>query len=143
MFIQSATGRSIAKPIAKPAIIRTSVAVTPTEAAPIGQVSTAAKTTEDPPRVSATPTSRVGATFIPGAPLPTPQPASLATAKRVRVPTKRLADTTNQALANKVARVAAKEKRVRRAEARVQQEVMDATVKQEGDDEGTRLFKGE
>lgn len=91
----------------------------------------------------ATLASRVGATLVPGVPLSTPQPASMAIAKRARIPSKRLADTTNQGLENEAARVAAKEKKVRRAEARAQQEAMAATVEQEDDDEGTRLLKGE
>jgi hypothetical protein len=127
------TTKSTIKPIARPSAARAKVTQAPTQVT-IGQVTPIANGL--PPPASAT---QVGATPS----LPASQPTSAATAKRIRAPTKRLADSTNQAIEDQAARVAAKAKKARRAEARIQQEELDATVEQAGDSEEIRLLKGE
>jgi len=62
---------------------------------------------------------------------------------RLHVPTQKAANAASMALEAQAARVSVKEKRVRRAEARVQQAHIAAAVEQDGDDEQIRRLKGE
>jgi hypothetical protein len=64
-------------------------------------------------------------------------------AKRARGPTKRLAEATNQQLEAQAGRLAVKDKKRRREEARSLQVQMDATVECAGDDDEVRRLKGE
>jgi hypothetical protein len=134
--------KSNAKATTSP-VAQTSTTLVQAKQASLTQVSTMANTAARPPQVSATPTAQVGATLTTEVPPPAAQTTSAAATKRVRGLTQRLADMAGQALAAQVARVAVKEKRARRTEARIQQAEMDATVEQCGDSEEIHRLKGE
>jgi hypothetical protein len=70
-----------------------------------------------------------------------PQCMACATNQRPRVATQRVTETVNQAVQAQAARVAAKEKQVRRAEARSRHTNSAVTVEQDGDSETIRRLK--
>ena len=68
--------------------------------------------------------------------------SSVTTGRRVHVPTARRLAADNQAQEAQAARQAAREQQVRRAEARIEQAELTATVEQPGDNEEIRRLRG-
>jgi hypothetical protein len=76
-------------------------------------------------------------------PAGSPPPADIPLpAKRARGPTKRLAEATHQRLESQANRLAVKDKKRRREEAKSKQAQMDATVERAGDNDEVRRLKG-
>jgi hypothetical protein len=73
---------------------------------------------------------------------PAGSPPPLPATKRARGPTKRLAEATNQRLESQANRLAVKDKKRRREEARIQQAQMDTMVERAGDNDEVRRLKG-
>jgi hypothetical protein len=138
--------KSMAKSAAKATTklaAQTSTTLVQAKQASLTQVSTTANTAAQSPQVSAIPAAQVGAALTTEVPPPAAQSTSAGSNKRARVVSQRLAETASQALAAQATRVAVKEKRARRTEARIQRAEMDATVEQRGDSEEIRRLKGE
>ena len=113
---QAAAARARPKPRPRPRT--TSTAAAPSEPNPVG---TQPLADEEPPAQP---------------------PTGTRTSQRPRATTERAATSTNEQLRAQAARVAARDKRARRQEYRVQQANLAATVEQDGDNEEMREMRG-